>query len=314
MNEKQIDKFLRRKFSTVGWVLVFYNLMLYAMVLCTDSLGTLMQQLRALTDAGYTPDPDAIYNNGWGYIAAILVGLVILHSWKGPEYWRREILIKEKPMGVGSLCAILVLATGGQLASGIWINLVEVVMNFFGRSILPQLEAVSGASVTFSSFLYSALFAPVAEELLFRGYVLRSLRPYGKRFSILLSALLFAVFHGNILQLPYAFFMGLILGYVAAEYSIGWAVAVHAFNNVLLAELFSWLSLLVPEWLYYLLDSALFGGCALAAVVLLIAQRQKIKSYRCAEWMDRRCIRCFFTSSGIVVLLVMMALEIFGNL
>lgn len=314
MTQKEIDQFLRRKFSTVGWVLIVYNLLLYAMVFSTAGLMGLAQQIRALADPGFAPDPSAVYHNAWGYIAAIVAGVVILHSWKGPDYWRQEILVKEKPMTTEAFCTILILTTGAQVFSGLWLGFVETVMNLFDRSILPQLDGISGASESFSMFLYSAVCAPFAEEILFRGYVLRSLRPYGKRFAILLSALLFALFHGNILQLPYAFFMGLVLGYVAAEYSFGWAVAVHAFNNTVLAELFSWLFLFVPEWLYNLLDALIFGGCALAMVILLIVNRQKIRAYRRSEWMDRKCLKCFFTSAGVLTLIIMMLIEILRSL
>ena len=47
----------------------------------------------------------------------------------------------------------------------------------------------------------TAILAPVAEELMFRGWILRSLRPYGKRFAVLGSAVLFGIFHGNRLNL-----------------------------------------------------------------------------------------------------------------
>ena len=67
--------------------------------------------------------------------------------------------------------------------------------------------------------------------MLFRGLILRTLRPFGKRFAIVMSAVLFGMFHGNLLQAPCAMVIGLLFGYAAMEHSILWAVALHVFIN-----------------------------------------------------------------------------------
>ena len=93
----------------------------------------------------------------------------------------------------------------------------------------------------------ASILAPLWEELLFRGYVLRTLRPYGKRFAVMGSGVLFGLFHGNLLQTPYAVLMGLVLGYLTVEYSIHWAVLLHLFNNLVLADLLSRITASLPE-------------------------------------------------------------------
>lgn len=60
---------------------------------------------------------------------------------------------------------------------------------------------------------------PVAEELVFRGLVYNRMKEvFSVRISILLSALLFAVYHGNPIQMIFAFPMALAL---AAVYEYG---------------------------------------------------------------------------------------------
>jgi membrane protease YdiL (CAAX protease family) len=100
---------------------------------------------------------------------------------------------------------------GSQMVNSLWLTGLELVMNLFGSSMMPMLEMVSGSTGSFSMFLYGAVLAPISEELLFRGYILRALRPYGKRFAILGSAILFGLFHGNLLQGPYAMLVGLVI-------------------------------------------------------------------------------------------------------
>ncbi len=316
MEEKQINKWLRRRFTAVGWTLVVYNVILNLVVIVAMFADMLSQFLKAAAVGDYSMaiDESAIMGNAWGYILAIAVGAVILWAWKGGDYWREEILVKEKPITAPVFFCLLCFLAGAQMVSSLWIMLLETVLNLFGRSAMDILESVSGDSDTFSMFLYSTILAPISEEILFRGFVLRSLRPFGKRFAILGSAFLFAIFHGNLLQAPYAFLAGLVLGYAAVEYSITWATVLHIFNNLVLADLLTRLLNVMPTMAADIFSLLLFGSFAAASVVILTRKRREIKTYRSSEWMDRRCLKCFFTNSGVIVLPVAMAISMLSLL
>lgn len=316
MEEKQINKWLRRRFSPIGWALVVYYLIMNVMVIVTMAADTLIQYLRAFSNGDYlyTPNMDALASNAWGYILAIAVGLVIMNAWKGSDYWKTDILVKEQRMTGGTFVCLLCLCAGAQMANSIWISILEVILNQFGMSAMGVLESVSGDSNTVSMFLYSALLAPITEEIFFRGYILRSLRPFGKRFAIFGSAFLFGLFHGNLLQTPYAFLVGLVLGYVTVEYSIGWAVVLHMFNNLVLADLLTRLTANLSEAALGVVNLIVFGGAFLAAIVILIVKRQEVRAYQQSEWMDRRCLKWFFLNGGIIVLTVIMAVNIVAML
>lgn len=60
------------------------------------------------------------------------------------------------------------------------------------------------------------LLAPLCEELVFRGAVLRALLQWTPRHwvAIAVSALLFALIHANPAQMPHAFLIGLLLGWL----------------------------------------------------------------------------------------------------
>ena len=311
MTEKQIDKWLRHRFSAVGWVLVVYYVLMNVLVSLAAVLDVAKQTLWAFVVGDYNGmvDMDAIMGNAWGYIFAVGVGVVILYAWKGPDYWRNEVMVKEKPMTAKAFFCVLSLCIGSQMVNSVWVSLLEVVANLFGGSLMPLLESVSGDADTVSMFLYSALLAPIAEELLFRGYILRGLRPFGKRFAIFGSAFLFGLFHGNLLQTPYAFFVGLVLGYVTVEYSIGWSIVLHLFNNLVLADLFTRLTAGLSDMAYNIVNLAVFGGFFLIGTGILIKNRRDIREYNRGAWMDRRCLKCFFLNSGILVLTVIMVVN-----
>lgn len=74
--------------------------------------------------------------------------------------------------------------------------------------------------------------APVMEEFVFRGFILHALRRFGDVFAVVVSALLFALLHGNLVQGPFAFVVGLALGYFVLRFGSIWAtVVLHACVN-----------------------------------------------------------------------------------
>ena len=78
------------------------------------------------------------------------------------------------------------------------------------------------------------LLAPLAEELVFRGAVLRALLRWHKNawVGIAISAALFALIHMNPAQLPHAFLVGLLLGWMYYRTdSIVPGVVFHWVNN-----------------------------------------------------------------------------------
>lgn len=83
-------------------------------------------------------------------------------------------------------------------------------------------------------YLTIGLLAPIAEEMVFRGAILKSL--LNTRLSVstavMLSALLFALIHFNPVQMPHAFLVGLLLGWMYQRTgSILPSVAFHWVNN-----------------------------------------------------------------------------------
>lgn len=78
------------------------------------------------------------------------------------------------------------------------------------------------------------LLAPLAEELVFRGAILRALLQWCSKpwVGIVLSALLFAVAHMNPAQFPHAFLIGLLLGWMYYRTdSIIPGIVYHWINN-----------------------------------------------------------------------------------
>jgi|GEM_PF-460416 len=81
-------------------------------------------------------------------------------------------------------------------------------------------------------FISTVAVPALIEEFTCRGLVMGLLRKYGDGFAIIVSSILFGLMHGNFEQMPFAFMVGLVLGFITVKSgSLLIAIAVHAFNN-----------------------------------------------------------------------------------
>ena len=72
----------------------------------------------------------------------------------------------------------------------------------------------------------------IVEEFAFRVVVLGSLRRYSDTFAIFASAALFGLVHGNFVQIPFAFMVGLVFAYITINTgSVIPAMIIHFLNN-----------------------------------------------------------------------------------
>lgn len=82
------------------------------------------------------------------------------------------------------------------------------------------------------SVIATAVVPALVEEFACRGIVLGSLKRFGEGFALIASSLIFGLMHGNFQQIPFAFFVGLALGFVTLKTGNLWtAVIIHGTNN-----------------------------------------------------------------------------------
>ena len=309
MEEKILRKQIRRGFNPVSWSLVIYYVIMNVAVTAVVFVDVIIREIQAIMSGGMG-DMEQLMNsamsNAWGYLLAGAAGMIILFCWKGSKFWREEIWARGKPMKVGTFFGILAVFLGCQLAATIGATILEMFLNLFDMSIMRVMESASPTVDSLSLFLYMAIWAPISEEILFRGLIQRLLMPHGKKFAIFCSAFLFGIFHGNLIQTPYAFLVGLVLGYVAAEYSIAWAMLLHMINNMLLGDSLMRLTSGLSEGAANGIILGITALSALAGIVILVVNRWKIKLDLGPEKMDRRALGCFFTNAGVIVLSVIM--------
>ena len=149
-------------------------------------------------------------------------------------------------------------------------------MKSFYDMVTELLRQMTGGPL-WSSFLLTAVFAPIFEEWLCRGMVLRGLLTKMKPgWAIVVSALFFALIHLNPWQALNAFIIGVVMGYVYYKTGSLWlTMLIHFVNNgtaVILSQIPSlqevdfWMDMM-PRTTYailYLLGLVLLAACLMA--------------------------------------------------
>lgn len=311
--EKQYWHWVRRQCSGIGWGLVLFMIML--------NLVTVAAILPHLVHIFFLESIDGVEataseiqsiigSDATGYFAGIFTALVILISGYGLRHWRQEIWQNRRPMQVKAFFTILVVFLSFQMVSTFVTTVLDTLLQTVDVDMISGFEEMMEMQGdSFSMFLYAGVLAPVWEEILFRGYIQSKLRHFGRTFAIVWTAFLFGMFHGNLIQAPFAFLTGLVLGYVAEEYSLAWCMVLHMINNLVVADLIPRLTAYLPETADYAIQNGILWLCLIGGIVLVIRNRRAILGYVRESPMSRAHVRRFFLNSGIFVFLVMCVSE-----
>jgi len=204
-------------------------------------------------------------------IIGIVAGGCVFLIPRGKRFFTDVALPAAEPMTPRLFIGLVLVMEAIQLVYGLIVTLIDYLLPE-GLSLGDSYDAAMEGLVTPLGMLYVILVGPVFEELIFRGAIMGSLRRYGDNFAILFSSLLFGFYHALMLQIPFAFVLGLLLGYVAARWSLRAAIALHMINNGF--------SALISDTGNEALAEA--GGlfmifCVAATVVFLIRFREQIR-------------------------------------
>ncbi len=130
-----------------------------------------------------------------------------------------------------SLFIALAVSVIGYVAS----VMISAFLSIFGvQPVMADFSFPTDPRAAFLFILNITLIAPLVEEVVFRGVVMNTLRRFGDCFALLISSLLFAGVHMNLVQMPNAFIMGLVIGYFTLSTGSLWTgVCIHVLNNSL---------------------------------------------------------------------------------
>ena len=190
----------------------------------------------------YLPKLDFIYDQGLGSWAFSSIATVLFI---GLPFLATYIILRAKkitgilPMGTTynkKASTYLVIAfLPLTLLSTFLINFISLmVQSFMGVDFTSGMEDMAVTSV--KDFLFMTLFVAIIpailEEVAIRGVLLQPLRRFGDGFAIVVSAVIFSLLHGNMVQIPYTVIAGIYFGYVMVATGSLWpSIILHFLNN-----------------------------------------------------------------------------------
>lgn len=172
------------------------------------------------------------------WLVAITNALVILILW-GTSALKKQAFIEQY-----ALKPITTTQIGLSLGIGLAAMFVSLgISGFFALESLDPDAAASLESLVGGPFIFTLLaigvIAPIGEELIFRGAILRILKTHmPANGAVIVQALLFGFYHLNLVQAPPTAVLGIFLGLVVLYTGSLWpAVIIHIVNNSLAISL-----------------------------------------------------------------------------
>lgn len=229
-------KNLKKFYSVGGWCLIFQTLASYLIMIVLQVLTAAILKIQ-------NPDSDSSLITDFMYGSSILVSINMLiylicnvsNTFLGLKWAKispRE-LIRTKNFHISQ---IIQYCSAGLLLWVISLYLYFILENIFSKFGINIVSDQSGLGTTPAAvgimMVYTCIIAPITEEMLFRGMLLRVFSKANQRFAIFATAVFFGLAHGNIPQFVLAFLIGIFLAHITLKHnSIIPSIIVHCFIN-----------------------------------------------------------------------------------
>lgn len=243
------------------------------------------------------------------------------------DYTCRDVTEEKPPFRFKHFLLLLIIAGGAMTAGGLLgSGIMSALSSYMDYDYANELNNIISDSPLWVTFIGVCICAPLGEELIFRKLLIDRTRRFGDLPSILLSGILFGLFHGNLFQFFYAAAVGMILAYIYTRTGkYWWCVLLHAFLNLMGSIVIPNLAALLPEDMITFTDafqpliySAVVVwqyGTLIAGIVLFFTLRSRRKLSRGTTPLYRKnAASLMFLNAGTLSSMSLMLVLILINL
>lgn len=151
--------------------------------------------------------------------------------------------VERHRMKAGSFVIAVIMCYAIVYISNIIGNIMTAVIGFLkGGMVQNQVMDVTQSVSMWMILLYMVICAPIMEEFVFRKLIVDRTVRYGQGAAVVLSGLMFGLFHGNLNQFMYAFVLGMFLAFLYVKTgNIKITIALHMLINFVGGIVSSWL-------------------------------------------------------------------------
>lgn len=226
------------------------------------------------------------YMNSVGSVVLVyqVIGLVVFGLWYYLAYGKKKRPQNTEKAGIKGIVIIVLAGMLLQIFISGALGVLDMLFPNLLQGYLELMETVGIGEMTPVVFIATVILAPMGEEVLCRGIIFRLAGRVSTKFWVVncIQALAFGVIHANLVQGTYAFFLGLILGYVYGKYHNIWlCMLLHGAVN-LSSNFVDIVWGALPET-YMLPLVALISFLSLALLILFYRLLGKIKPVEMSE-------------------------------
>ncbi len=193
---------------------------------------------------------------------------------------------------------------------------VMAVLDMLGKGT-PSLEyeIANDLPTLLMNLFTSVILAPVAEEMFFRGIVLKETAKVSGRFAIVFSALMFGLMHGNPYQAVMASLVGLGLGYITIKSkSIIPAIVCHMSMNFMasISDVAYYFDESLETPVYFMVSAAEFAIGIIGFIYVLKMDGLKLPPY--TDYHRKRTMPIMITSVCVIIITLVYVYEIASSI
>lgn len=213
----------KKVFNRIGFA-IFVTMILVNVIQITflGIIGAINQELLSATWISYASIAISFYLIGFPVFYFMIKNL--------PEEEKRE----SRTLGFLEIIKICVMSYSVVYIVNLLTNLLMMLIAVFkGSEVTNPLVNMLEGSNWIWSLIFAGILSPIIEEMMFRGLMLNKLRRYGDKVTIITTAVLFGLFHGNFSQFFYAVALGMIFAYVTLKTgTIKYSIILHIVVNI----------------------------------------------------------------------------------
>ena len=229
MAKREEKRKLKKVSNTVGISLLAVTVFTFLVSLGFSILSILILSLTGKSDVLSSPAINEVVNV---FYSILVFGGVVTAVFKMFHY-RISDLVSFKKTEKGISLPLFFFGIGFCAFGNIAASYMDAFFSGIGIDYArPEIENPEGVFGFLLTVISTAIVPALLEEFAFRGIILGSLRKFGDTFALIASAICFGILHSNFEQIPFAFFVGLFLGFAVLKTgSLRVAIAVHFYNN-----------------------------------------------------------------------------------
>lgn len=147
---------------------------------------------------------------------------------------KEPITLEKHSLGIGKFLIVLLMCYGVMILGNIiGLCVTNVIGAIRGTQVQNSVMNVMSSNTIWVNIVIVGICAPIFEEIMFRKLLIDRVARYGEGIAVLLSGLMFGLFHGNFSQFFYAFFLGMIFAYVYVKTGkLKYTIILHILINM----------------------------------------------------------------------------------